>query len=229
MLYGISGKIGTGKDLVGSIIQYLETVDDSTPEEFMWRHVDRGDPLIQPKYEIKKFADAIKDIVCIMIGCTREQLEDREFKEKELGEGWELIRTTSSYGAPDEIRLPDSIQWVHDIRETLTPRKILQLLGTECGRQVIHPNIWVNALFSKYNGDKNWIITDVRFPNELEAIKKRGGITIRINRKTEESGEHSSETALDNAEFDHVIENDGVIEELIEKVKGILYICNPQN
>ena len=39
-------------------------------------------------YQIKKFADKLKDIACLLIGCTREQLEDREFKEKELGEEW---------------------------------------------------------------------------------------------------------------------------------------------
>ena len=32
----------------------------------------------------------------------------------------------------------------------LTPRKLLQLLGTDCGRDIIHPNIWVNALFADY-------------------------------------------------------------------------------
>ena len=31
--------------------------------------------------EIKKFADKLKDIVCLLIGCTREQLEDQEFKK----------------------------------------------------------------------------------------------------------------------------------------------------
>jgi hypothetical protein len=42
----------------------------------------------QSGFEIKKYADKLKDFVCILIGCTREQLEDQEFKEKELGEEW---------------------------------------------------------------------------------------------------------------------------------------------
>ena len=81
----------------------------------------------------------------------------------------------------------------------------MQLLGTECGRQIIHPNIWVNATFadykekikelsgystgidgefelSKYNNYPSWIITDVRFPNEAKAIKDKGGILIRCER-----------------------------------------------
>ena len=83
----------------------------------------------------------------------------------------------------------------------------------------------------------NWIITDTRFPNEMEAVKKRGGITIRVNRPcnicggsgyhkmscpVSKSGEHYSETALDKSEFDYVIENSGSIEQLTEKVKKIL-------
>ena len=80
------------------------------------------------------------------------------------------------------------------------------------------------------------IITDTRFPNELKAIKDRGGITIRVNRpdfvenaltgerfpvKVHRSG-HPSETAMDNEEFDYVIENSGSLKDLEEKVLEIL-------
>ena len=126
----------------------------------------------------------------------RDDLENREFKERELGEEW----------------------------DGLTPRKILQLLGTEAGRDIIHPNIWVNSLFADYTTDSNWIITDVRFPNEAKAIKDRGGIVVRIERPGGEShcgGAHASETALDDYDFDIVINNDGTIEELIDKVKQL--------
>ena len=132
--------------------------------------------------------------------------------------------------------------------EILTPRLLMQLLGTECGRDIIHPNIWVNALMSEYKTYKetkdfinttlkdneypNWVISDCRFPNELEAVKSRGSISIRVERNVlnetayEKSyritHEHESETALDNAEFDYTIDNNGSIEELIEKVKKTL-------
>ena len=76
-----------------------------------------------------------------------------------------------------------------------------------------------------------------RFENELEAVKKKGGITIRVNRPCDicggsgyhkmscpvsKSGEHYSETALDKSEFDYVIDNDSDVESLIKKVKEIL-------
>jgi len=238
MIIGISGKIGSGKDTVGSILANTPTY------------------LLSSDYQIKKFADKLKDIVCLLIGCTREQLEDREFKEKELGEEWRIWQI--SYDTERHIfsdkkeaeEMCDEI-WDHtDFIESLllTPRKLLQLLGTECGREIIHPNIWVNALFADYNTPNTvevsyngvidesesyttgsrWIVTDVRFPNEAQAIKDRGGIVIRVDRPQYldnglviRKDEHASETALDDYEFDHVIDNNGSIDELIEKVKQL--------
>lgn len=171
MVYGISGKKGAGKDLIGKIIR------------------SKLEP--QRRYQIKKFADKIKDIVGLLIGCSREQLEDREFKQKELGDEWGGI----------------------------TARELLQIMGTECGRQNIHPNIWVNALFADYNYNSSWIITDVRFPNEAKAIKDKGGILIRVNRESDVVDDHPSETALDDYnDWDLVIENDSDITTLIEKI-----------
>ena len=74
-----------------------------------------------------------------------------------------------------------------------------------------------------------WIITDMRFPNEMEAVKERKGITIRVVRDyvlrggpEDPKNIHPSETSLDEAEFDYEIINDGTIEELVEKVITIL-------
>jgi len=72
----------------------------------------------------------------------------------------------------------------------------------------------------------NWIITDMRFPNEMEAVEKRHGITIRVTRPAEKGKNtarlHPSETALDNTTFDYEIINDGTMEELVKKVRKIL-------
>ena len=276
MIIGISGRIGSGKDTVGKIIQYL-----------VWKsRVEKGElPLSvysfsdfaretyfgknQSGFEIKKFADKLKDIVCLLIGCTREQLEDREFKEKELGEEWwkyelswhEYTKVDGVYNtyeeACEELRnfggsSFDEKNAITTIK--LTPRELLQIIGTECIRDKVHPNAWVNALFADYKYEihrsevptraagfidqhvyPNWIITDMRFPNELEAIKSRGGITIRVNKpkndldnhkncvKTEDGYciqsennyckgsckyEHPSETSLDSATFNFIINND---------------------
>ena len=232
-----------GKDTIGKIIQYL-----------VWKsRVEKGElPLSvysfsdfaretsfgknQSTFEIKKFADTLKDIVCLLIGCTRKQLEDQEFKNTELGEEWWYYLTPKGkidYQEYEKLR-PLVFMEMEVTLVKLTPRLLLQLLGTECGRDILHPNIWVNSLFSDYKEDdhiyeikgSNWIITDMRFPNELKAVKKRGGITIRVSRtgihtpKIEDL--HPSETALDNCEFDYHIDNSSSIEDLIHTVSLIL-------
>jgi len=274
MIIGISGKIESGKDTVGKIIQYLLwTKGDLTEKDIITLDSSgqvNHNVIIQSGFKIKKFADKLKDIVCILLGCTKEQLEDKEFKEKELGEEWWKWKVVCNEGDLDiiyqdyyfsskdeaeEFHNNDSeTRWKPELIK-ITPRKLLQLLGTEAGREIIHPNIWCNALFSDYkeewvdSGDSvaeedvskilkepNWIITDVRFPNEAQAIKDRGGIVIRVNRplgphnlKYNDDGTtdfkgslHPSETALDDWTFDYAIDNNGTIEELISNVKNLL-------
>ena len=68
----------------------------------------------------------------------------------------------------------------------------------------------------------NWIITDMRFLNELKAVKSRGGITIRVERPGLIENSHPSETSLDSATFDFVINNDKDIGHLISEVRKIL-------
>ena len=267
-IISINGRISSGKDTVGKIIQYYifcktgycgakASIEDCidylngkySPENYVEQISN---------WQVKKFADKLKDIVCILIGCTREQLEDQDFKNTKLGEEWntKFYYITDNQGgilekhySIEEAKefLPywdDSITVnyppeIEEVEQILTPRLLLQLLGTECGRDIIHPSIWVNALMSEYvnqlnwnNGGKegfsNWIITDMRFPNEMEAVKERGGITIRVHRDLHNGNAHispiphPSETALDDSEFDYEIINDGSIEDLIEKVKQIL-------
>ena len=279
-LIGISGKISSGKDTVGKMLQYLKCSPPSVDEishmmKFITDDKYKSNLDIASNYEIKKYAGKLKDIACLLIGCTREQLEDRDFKEKELGEEWSRTvwyiqsnhNRLDTYNSKEEAESDLSHYdenynqevYIDSEEIVMTPRLMLQLLGTEAGRQIIHPNVWVNALFADYDKylefciqnelsklkDKsmmggfshnrssfeipNWIITDVRFPNEVQAIKDRGGIVIRVNRLDVDKFTtnfpqtlHPSETALDDCnDFDYVIENDGSIEDLIDKVKQL--------
>lgn len=225
MIIGISGKINSGKDTVGKIIQFLtldEKVFSKTNADIIADLEHKGYCASKSNWQIKKFADKLKDITCILLNCTREQLEDREFKEKELGEEWDKYIVEYDdfefFGSKVFLTLEDANNALEGIREIynnvsepklikLTPRLLMQLLGTECGRNIIHPNIWVNSLFADYKKNHiprpktgmqvnsevwaypNWIITDLRFPNELKAIEDKGGITIRVNRYCYDSAE----------------------------------------
>ncbi len=221
-LIAVSGKIGSGKDTVGAMVNYLlwkAEVERGEKDGIHWTLEDFMDGRLKGTFEIKKFADKLKDMVCLLIGCTREQLEDRKFKEKELGEEWrvhynwhyKLKSDSNPTGRAGKLFFTREESDLEMLSVTynglahgtyvLTPRKLLQLLGTDCGRDIIHPNIWVNALFAKYrpvDPEKrastgsaldysectwpNWLITDCRFTPEADAINARSGILIRVER-----------------------------------------------
>ena len=100
-----------------------------------------------------------------------------------------------------------------------TVRELLQGVGQGL-RDAIDPDLWVKALFANTEGWSNYIIADVRYPNELKAIKERDGILLRIDRKGAGAGNHSSETSLDDyKEWDFHIGNNGSMEELFEAMR----------
>jgi hypothetical protein len=105
-------------------------------------------------------------------------------------------------------------------------RQYLQELGAG-GRDIIDPNLWIGNLL----GDIDYFrslgmdcgIADVRYPNEAEAIRARGGKLIRIDRADATRLEHPSDCALDDwSDWDHVIENDGTLGEFEDKVRALL-------
>lgn len=99
-------------------------------------------------------------------------------------------------------------------------RHQLQVLGTECGRKIIDDNIWVNALFNGLSENGKYVIADVRFPNEVDGIRNRGGRMYRIERAgIGPANNHFSEIALDHYEFDGFIHNDGSIQHFQDSVR----------
>lgn len=188
-------------------------------------------------WQIKKFAGKVKEVASLLTGIPVEAWEMEQVKNGFLGDQW-MVKTL--YRETKVLTMDEGNKYPHIPFKGMTGREMLQKIGTDCMREHLHPDTWVNALFADYKrttphkyypdgvGDyPNWIITDVRFPNEAKAIKDRGGVLIRVNRPDEvmieeHSHLHPSETALDTyQDWDYVIENDGTIEELIEKVKEI--------
>lgn len=267
MIIGISGKKQHGKNTFASVMQYL-----------IWKWKAENDPTYKGhlSYTLRDFlaldmsaasgwkqvlwAEKLKQVVCLMIGCTREKLEDNDFKETPLGEEWRRWFWSYYKGANSEnptgrvskyfateaeaISYKKSLVGFSEIAdslasELLTPRKILQNVGTDGGRNMVHPNIWINATLADYKGEfgghgmtehdltliyPNWIIADTRFPNEVEAIHRKGGLVFRVVREDKEpSGdEHESETALDNyKDFNGIFIRtySGIDDDYVEAVK----------
>ena len=233
-LLGLMGKMRAGKSMTARIIQYLTQQHNEIPLEQMLVY----DQFKQPpttEWEIKSFAGKLKQCVSLVTGISLEDLEKQEVKAGFLSEEWNL---------PGRTQLEDA--------RLMTVREMLQQFGTQGGR-AIHPDFWVNSLFADYkptltNKSKDnlqgflsrpkqyretiaeykipkWIVADCRFVNEVEAIKRNGGILIKITRPETDilAGDHLSETALDSySDFDYMIVNDGDINQLVDNVGNVL-------
>lgn len=99
-----------------------------------------------------------------------------------------------------------------------SPRTMMQTLGTEWGRDLVHSELWVRRALDRVAGEFV-IVSDVRFPNEAKAIRKRGGIVIRVARGHASAGDgHVSENPLDGQLVDHELQNDSTVADLLNKV-----------
>lgn len=112
-----------------------------------------------------------------------------------------------------------------DLKETPAPefggktcRHAMQTLGTEWGRNLIYPDIWVDAFKKRAAQFDKVVCSDVRFPNEVETITSLNPINLilRIDRDTEktEGSSHQSETEIDNLPVAHVIDNNHTLNDL---------------
>ena len=112
------------------------------------------------------FANHLKDAVAAVFGWPRYLLEgDTEYSRKwrdEIDEWW-----------AERLNMPN-----------LTPRWVLQYWGTDVLRKNFHDDIWIASLEYQLLGEaqSHFVISDVRFPNEIEMIKRLGGEIWRIQR-----------------------------------------------
>ena len=196
MIIGICGLIGSGKGTVADIL------------------------VENHNFHKLSFADKLKDGVASVFGWDRDMLEgdtdrSRIWREK-----------------ADDF-------WSNETGKEVTPRLVLQLFGTDCMRNGFFDGIWVSLVKQKIleNPDTNWVIPDVRFPNEVQMIQSVYGEVWQVRRgelpnwflekrdkNIEPSDVHASEWAwIDkDSAFEQIIQNDGSLEELLEKIQKIL-------
>ena len=160
-----------------------------------------GDILVRDhQYTKFAFADALKDAVATIFMWPRGLLEgdsnaSRAFRERV--DPW----------------------WSMKLGYEVTPRLILQKFGTEACRNGIADNIWIAALEKRMQGYEDVVISDVRFPNEINFVRSVGGVIVRVRRGEDPSHEeiskmHISETAWNAFPPDYTIHNDKDIEGL---------------
>jgi len=141
------------------------------------------------------FASALKAGICAMFNIDPDELEDREFKESIL----------EPYGK--------------------SPRQMMQTLGTEWGRNCVHPELWLLLVehdLGTYRRMDN-VISDVRFENEADMIRKRGGKIWHIQRNFKSDVmSHASEIGIEIHSDDVIISNHGTIAELHDIVNFLI-------
>jgi hypothetical protein len=94
-------------------------------------------------------------------------------------------------------------------------RTLLQLIGTEVGREMFGADFWVNYALNSTSDKDKVVFADVRFQNEADAIKRAGGKVIRVERDgVGPANDHVSEHDLNQYDFDATIYNDLEVEHL---------------
>jgi hypothetical protein len=179
------------------------------------------------------FASTLKDAVAAVFGWDRTLLEGRTKQAREWRE------QVDPWWA-ERLNMP-----------ALTPRLVLQLWGTDVCRRAFHDDIWIASLENKMrHTTDDIVISDVRFPNEILAIKRAGGTVIRIKRgpepewfkwaedynrgpnanpdwaigkrNLERLGVHASEYSWVGGAIDHTVVNDTTIDDLCNQIKNLV-------
>lgn len=111
----------------------------------------------------------------------------------------------------------------------ITGREYLQWYGTEAHRQVFNPDFWIKAVLpdegrDDLEQDTLLVITDVRFPNEAEAVRRVGGEVWEVDasKRKPRDESHASEKRLPDGLIDYVLDNNGTLEDLGRNVRAAL-------
>ena len=179
------------------------------------------------EFRRESFANTLKDAVSSVFGWDRTMLEGRTKEAREWRE------QVDPWWA-ERLAMP-----------TLTPRWVLQYWGTEVCRKSFHDDIWIASLENKLRNSKDdVVISDCRFPNEIQSIKNAGGMIIWVKRgnlpdwydtaidanngsnvaanELKHLKIHASETAWVGTEFDSELENNSSIDELYLKIESLV-------
>jgi hypothetical protein len=189
------------------------------------------------QFRRESFANTLKDAVSAVFGWDRELLEGRTRQSRE----WREQR--------DEW-------WSNRLGMDITPRWVLQYWGTEVVRKSFHDDTWIASLENKLRKTTDdVVISDCRFPNEIAAIRRAGGMVIRVHRgpdpewypfaelvnrgperniewswaktQLEKFNIHASETAWIGTQFDAVLDNNGTMDHLYQQVTDLALNLQP--
>lgn len=162
---------------------------------------DTAAACLPPHWEVVKFAGALKEMMHALLSYRGVPADQRLAMLEEE----ELKRTPTPY------------------LNGKSPREAMQTLGTEWGRELISPTLWVDCFKDSLDAAEYAVCTDLRFPNEVDFVKSQGGVIIKVVRPDQEDGDtHPSEVFIDQIQTNHVVVNDGSIEDLQRSFMAIV-------
>jgi hypothetical protein len=176
-VYGFCGRKGAGKDTLAKMV-----LEDNS------------------KFTIMHFADRLKDICAKVFGMDVESFHAVELKEKSMEVAIHIDDYLNNLSNEVGLDLP-KLGLV-----ATTPRELLQYVGTDYVRSVCD-SYWVDYITRKIESipkiRRKVIVADVRFDNEVAAIRNIGGKVVKVERELKKSSDaHKSETGVDGIEAD---------------------------
>ncbi len=228
-LIGIRGRMGAGKDTLKDIIvarygyaeaKFAGPLRDAAsaitrlPVSDMQTEKDKARDLSAQMYDPLVLLDRIRSAIKMTVPPGYVMNPDV---------AKQMYTTITGWPAPNANE-PDNPLTCKPMNIRMTVGQLLQVLGTECFRERIGANVWVEAFYRNWEqgGRLPTVVADTRFPNESAAIRAAGGVVVLVERPEKDreaaaagrSARHPSETALDGEPADVVISNSGTIGDL---------------
>jgi hypothetical protein len=182
-------------------------------------------------FEEEAFADPLRDMAAAIDPIVGYRAESRH----DYGYGGDLVCTSDDV---TPVYYSEALaEHGYEAAKELYPefRRFLQRLGTEGVRdtlggkyglrELLGDDVWIVLAERRIDAaDKSLVFTDVRFPNEADLIRRKGGEVVRISRAAvlDPADTHPSETAMDDYDVDDVLVNDGTLAHLDAKVDALV-------
>lgn len=137
-----------------------------------------------------------------------------------------IVQCTHNYGEERYSEMVARIGY-EEAKKVDEVRRLLQTIGTECGRRILGEQVWVNAWLKTVDAvgrDTNIVVPDVRFENEVGMVQFLGGKMARVSRPTVLANEdlHESERYANDLLVDYTIVNNGTVDDLRLKTFAML-------
>lgn len=136
-----------------------------------------------------------------------------------------ILKATNPLLDEDGMRLNEALSYFgeDDLKSSKYGgeyRRLCQKLGTEGIRKNIGESTWINVVKDSISADpeSDWVVTDCRFANEIQAVKDLGGQVLWVHRPgVDPVNSHSSDNSISERDADEIIYNMGTKADMLSQ------------